>query len=137
MQCGVWEATNLLHIHTEELQELYLNFCLVHPHCIYPHNKSFMLSVVVTFYWARTGRQTGLWSYWKDTQFSLSCPQLLQLPLGLTWLELCSLLSWWQHFPVHGAAGAQRQNVFQYCALYLIAKTRDSFRWQNEVPTKI
>lgn len=57
MQCGVREATNLLYIRTEKVQELYLNFCTASQQFFYPHSNSFVLLVAVVFYWAGTGRQ--------------------------------------------------------------------------------
>lgn len=143
VQCDVQESPNLLYICTEELQELYLNFCLVHCHCVYPPNNSFMLSVLVMFCWAGTGT----WNVWPvvilegyPLQSFLSSAAICTAPgsLGIDMAGTLFLVVLVATLPCAWSCWSSETRWFPVlCPVSLMAKTKHSFRWQNEVPTII
>lgn len=93
-------------------------------------DNSFMLSVVVMFYWAGTGRQN-VWpvvileGYPIQSFLSSAAIRTAPTSLGIDMAGTLFLVVLVATLPcVHGAAGAQRQDGLQYSALYLLQKNK-------------
>lgn len=114
MQCGLPEATNI-YIYTEKLQELYLNFC----------TSSLYLSSQQLFH-AVSG--CDVLQSWDREAECLACGHTGGIPTSVFPVLSCSSFPWdcqgWNFVPcflgsnTSVAAGAQRQDGFQCCALY-------------------